>query len=139
MGIIKDLVQTLLGNIQPYTISKQVAASASGDEQTFKIEGNGIIQGSVELRLYSGAELDLRIKPMIRSQEKVLRPIIALKGKDYIDGDDDIYRWVVNLPVFKGEYIVLQADNVDAVNAFDYRFNFSINYSKGLMDILFGR
>lgn len=117
---------------ESYRIAAQVAANSgySDNEFTHEIKKNGFIE-RFAVRIYIGAELDLRIKSFIRrgGSDGVEENIVQFKGnKDYIDGDDDYFEWFLEKEVKKNDVIVVQAKNGDATNAYDFAVDYDIDY-----------
>ena len=114
------------------SIGDNVAVSST-ENQDVSIEANGRIKGSFRVRMYKGAELELRLVPQIITLSgstvvKVRKTIPALTGKAYIDGDDDSFVWDIDEPVYKGETIRIAATNANGTYTYDYRVDFTIVY-----------
>lgn len=88
---------------------------------------------SVQVRIYPGAELDLRITPELeRHSGGTPQPLITTEGKGYIDGDDDVWTWDISKPINRKDIIRIRAENVNANYDYDYRCNVDVDYKGGL-------
>lgn len=116
-----------------YRFARNVQPGEAG-ELVHHVIGDGTIERAV-LRMYIGARLDLRIKPVIRrahaggSAENIIKYVPG--GKQYIDGDDDHYTWVLGIPVFTDDDIVVEFENRDANFDYDFSFEVEIDYLGG--------
>jgi len=116
------------------SIGDNVAVSAT-ENQDVKIEANGRILGKLGIRIYKGAELDLRIVPSIVTLvgsvvQSVRKTFPTMVGKAYIDGDDDKHTWDMDEPVYAGETIRFVVTNVNATFTYDWRANFTIVFDE---------
>lgn len=114
------------------TLSDQVPASTTGQEVTYEVDSDATIE-RIQIRIYEGAELDLQLEPIRRTTEGATpdQPLLEYAGKSYIDGDDDVYEFVVSEAIHNGEKIVIKATNNDGSNAYDYRVNVDVDYHGG--------
>lgn len=108
------------------SFGKNVPAIASG-EQKHQVDRAGSIE-RVELRIYTGAELDLDLELYVDPTEGNRRAIVELEGKTTIDGDDDKYVWHPSHPFEEDDEIVVKFENQDTNNDYDYRVNMDIDY-----------
>lgn len=126
-----------------FSLSDQVPGGATGREVSARVDTDATIE-RISIRIYQGPELDLELEPMVRERGggSRKRPILEYSGKEYVDGDDDLYVWDVAEPVEEGEEIVVEATNRDGSNAYDYRANFDVDYhggtSRGLLETIGG-
>jgi hypothetical protein len=110
------------------SIAKQVSADASGYVGV-EMERDGTVE-SVSIRIYDGAESTLRLRVLkIRDGNQV--QLVELVGKDWIDGDDDVYHWDVSEPVEQGDEIAVQYDNNDTSNPHNFRSNIDVDHASG--------
>lgn len=123
---------TAAGPKDGFSLSDQVPAGATGREVSARVDTDATIE-RISIRIYQGPELDLELEPMVqeRGGGSRKRPILEYSGKEYVDGDDDLYVWDVAEPVEEGEEIVVQATNRSGSNAYDYRANFDVDYHGG--------
>lgn len=120
------------GDRRGVTISDRVPAGATNRKMRYRVPRDGTVE-AFSLRIYSGAELDLEIKPyVVQKADEGQTDLIRMVGKDHLDGDDDVYRFDTSVPVEQGDEIVLSATNQDGSNAYDYRSNIEIDHAGGL-------
>jgi len=110
------------------TIAKQVPAATEGKE-TVDVESDGTIE-ALKLRVYSGAENTLRLRPQI-DRRGHYEDIISYGGKSFVDGDDDVWEWDLSVPIEAQEEIVIRHDNTDGSNAHNYRATVDVDYWGG--------
>lgn len=113
------------------TLSDHVIAGATDQEVSISVDAGATIE-RVAARIYDGPQLDLELRPMIKTNDNQYRPLLEYGGKQYIDGDDDVYEWAVAQSIEAGEEIVVKATNQDGSNAYDYRMNFDLEYEGGV-------
>lgn len=118
-----------------FSISERVSANSSS-EQVVNVTSDGTIE-RLQVRIYTGAELDLELEPVVRTSTGQERPIVKLKGKSTIDGDDDFYEFVPVKPIQDNDSIVIKANNT-GTNALDYRVNIDVDYRNGLSSFIAG-
>jgi len=91
----------------------------------------------VTARIYEGAQLDLELQIQKVTESGNTVQIIDPIGKSVIDGDDDAYEWIVNIPFSDMDSVQVVAENTDPNNAYDYRVNMDVSYEGGAdMDLL---
>ena len=124
-------------NREAFRLALQVAASGSG-EISERVRGDCTLE-KVSMRIYIGAQLDLRLTPMIEraSAGGIREPIIkyAPGGKQYIDGDDDGFVWSMSVPLQVDDNIVIGYVNNDVANAYDFAVDFEVDYLGGSVRI----
>lgn len=126
------------------TFARQVPAGES-DQLAHEVEEPATVE-SVQTRIYQGAENTLRLRlyhiadgSRSRLIEHVGDPDAGGGGtKDYIDGDDDDYRWDVSVPVERGDTLVVDHENTDGSNAHNYRVNMDVDHLGGSGRLLAG-
>lgn len=134
---------TAVGPKDGFSLSDQVPAGATDREVRITVDTAATIE-RMEVRIYQGPELDLEIEPVRRPNAANVsdQPLLEYSGKEYVDGDDDLYTWQVAEPVEEGDEIVIIATNRDGSNAYDYRVNFDVDYhggsSRGILSALQG-
>lgn len=118
------------------------AAVAPGGEETIRYEAeeNSTVE-EVSVRLYDGAEFTLRLYPRIERKDGTNDyDLVELAGKEYIDGDDELFHWSVSEPLREGDEIVVEAINHDGNNERNFRMNCDIDSlggtSRGLARII---
>jgi hypothetical protein len=57
--------------------------------------------------------------------------LVELVGKDWIDGDHDVYHWDISEPVEQGDEIAVQYDNNDTSNPHNFRSNIDVDHASG--------
>jgi len=121
-------------NREALRMALNVPAGVKG-ELTERIRGDCTIERA-SLRIYIGAQLDLEIRPMIERAGVggIREPLIRYcsGGKQYIDGDDDVYNWILSIPLEVDDKIVLAYSNNDVVNDYDFAFDFEVDYLGGV-------
>jgi hypothetical protein len=118
-----------------FSISEQVPANSSS-EQVVEVPSDATIE-RLQVRIYTGAELDLNITPVVRTSTGQERPIVKLRGKSVIDGDDDFYEFAPTKPIQDNDKLVVKATNT-GTNALDYRVNIDVDYRNGLVSFVGG-
>ncbi|MWG34158.1 hypothetical protein [Halomarina oriensis] len=94
----------------------------------------------VTVRIYLGAELDLRVRPFV-TESQSRRPLVVYQGKQYIDGDNDVYEFALSEPVAGGESIGVEVENRDGTNSYDFSMTATVDHDGGLnraVSALFG-
>lgn len=115
--------------LSPYRFSDNVGADTT-ETYTRRIESDATIE-HVMIRIYSGAELDLQIKPFVlKGRDR--QPLINYEGKDYVDGDDDVWPFTMSEPIEEGEEIGVEVTNKDASNAYDFAAHIHVDYAGGV-------
>jgi hypothetical protein len=136
MGVIDRARRSLsesLNDVRTYRVADSVsAASAYADNQyDFEVTQAGRVQ-DFRVRIYPGPELDLKIRlKLIRldgTEDSIVRPV---GGKEYIDGDDDIFEFSVRYGVKPGDVVRVEVENDDATNAYDFAVDFDVDYAVG--------
>lgn len=121
-------------NREAFRMALQVPAGGSGEIEE-RIRGNCTLERAT-LRIYIGAQLDLKIMPCIArayAGGEVREPLIkyATGGKAYLDGDDDDFSWSLSIPLEVDDKIIVAYRNDDLVNAYDFAFDFEVDYLGG--------
>lgn len=129
--------QDSIASREAASLSDHVPAATTEQVLTLTVERPATVE-RVALRIYQGAQLDLEIRPYIRRKNNTEQPLIELVGKEYIDGDDDLYVWDISRPLEDNEEIVFSATNNDGSNAYDYRVNLDLDYADGASRFLGG-
>lgn len=122
----------------PRSIGKQVAAGAEDDEESYTVEAPATLRDPA-VRIYTGAQLDLQLRLYIVRESGQRDPWVQLEGKEYLDGDDDLYTWPTSeIAIEDGEKIMIQADNNDGTNPYDYRVTWTEDREGGASRFLAG-
>ncbi len=111
------------------TIAKQVPAAESGS-LTVSPGAAGTIE-KMKLRVYTGAENTLRLRPQIKSNGS-FQDLLDYAGKSYVDGDDDVWSWELGEPIEADEELVIRYENRDGSNAHNFRATFSVDHLGGV-------
>lgn len=126
------------GSKEPFSLSDSVSPNST---QTVEAEvvGDGTLE-SFSVRIYPGPELQLKITPFIHrdSGNGPRLPLVTAEGKEVIDGDDDKWTWSPSKAVNEGDLIIVEAENTDGTNSYDYRVNFDVDYRGGINDWIGG-
>lgn len=80
------------------------------------------------VRIYPGAELDLRVRPYRKVAEDGPRePLITYEGKQYIDGDDDKWQFDLVEEAEPGDYVGVEVENVNTQYGYDFAAHVSLD------------
>ena len=98
------------------------------------------LDGTIEVvvvRMYQGPQLDLRLRPMVIDSRGNRRSLVEYFGaKDFVDGDDDVWRFEMREPVMgQVDSLLLMHANLDPVNDYDYSVDFSVDHAGGVWPI----
>jgi hypothetical protein len=120
---------------KPLHFARNVGAGSSG-EDSHKLSRDATIE-RVMTRFYAGQELDLRINLWLEKKDGDKRiPIVETTGstgsKSHIAGDDDDYEWTPAIRAEQGDKIIVDYDNTDATNAYDYVVNMDVDRMNGM-------
>jgi len=88
---------------------------------TKQVEEDATVE-QVDVRIYRGAELSLRVSPFVKRDSRRF-DLIEFRGKDYVDGDGDFWEFSVSESVQKEDVIGVKVENVTT----DYTYNFACN------------
>lgn len=85
----------------------------------------------VNVRIYRGAELDVRIVPFLEfgsdPDHRERLPVLTFAGsKQYVDGDDDAWEFPVEIPIDDDELVGVEVENTDPDNPYDYSVDFEL-------------
>lgn len=123
---------------QPDTRDGQSLASrtpaGATETENLSIDSDGTVE-RLTLRIYRGAETDLRLYPRIVREGNSI-PLIETAGKTYIDGDDDHWEWTLAQPVQQGDRLSIRAVNNDDTNPHNWRATVEVDYLEGQSRVL---
>lgn len=85
----------------------------------------------IEVRIYPGPELDLRVK-LFAVDGADRRPLINFNGKEYVDGDNDVWSFDVSEPIDEGEEILVEVENQDANTTYNFAVNMAVDFAGGI-------
>jgi len=106
--------------------------AGSSDVQEYDVSDPATIE-QLSIRIYPGAETDLEIVPQVlKDQTNTAESLVRFQGKEYVDGDDDVFEWDLSVPVVEDDKIQIRAENKDANNPYDYRVNVEIDERNGI-------
>lgn len=111
------------------SLAKQVPAAETGTVE-LPVQADGTIE-SIKLRIYTGAENTLKLRPQ-KKTDRGFEDILDLAGKNWIDGDDDVWSWSLSVPIQSDEKVVIRYDNQDGANAHNFRATVDVDYLGGL-------
>jgi len=114
-------------------VSESVSPNTTG-ENSISLTADATVE-RVQVRIYTGAELDLELEPVVRTNSGNERPIVKLNGKSVLDGDDDFYEFVPSKPVQDNDEIVIKHENKSGTTTLDYRVNVDVDYRNGLRSV----
>lgn len=111
------------------TPAYQVPAGAAG---TIEVATDGpCTLEHLKLRIYDGAENTLQLRPQ-KERNGTYDELLAYgDGKQYVDGDDDVWEWDLSIPFETDEKIVIRYDNTDTQNPHNFRATTSVDYMNG--------
>jgi len=99
-------------------------ASDDTEELTATAQADATVE-QVAVRFYSGPRLDLHVKPFIRRQvtpnRTTTEDVVELHGKEYIDGNDDLWVFDVSKTVEEDDEFGVEVTNTDT-DGNDYDF-----------------
>jgi hypothetical protein len=64
--------------------------------------------------------------------------MLQFEGKQYVDGDNDMFEFAVSEELERGEEIVIEVENTDGSNAHNWRTTIDVDYRGGLESVLDG-
>ena len=114
----------------PISFGEEVPA-ASTERIRHEVEHDATIE-KVGIRIYRGAELDVRVRVEVHKQWGNEYSAIEQEGKGFIDGDDDRYLFSLAEPVEEGDEVVIEVENRDGSNAYDARVNVELDRFGGV-------
>lgn len=81
------------------------------------------------VRIYPGPQLALRIQPLIVSVAGSEQPMLVYAdgGKSWLDGDDDVWRYALLLPVGRGEALRVRVENLSPTHVYDWRVSVEVS------------
>jgi hypothetical protein len=125
-------------NREVIRLALQVAGGVS-DTIEFTVPGDCTVE-RLAIRIYEGAALLLQLKPFIkRAGSEIREPLVryAKSGKQYIDGEDESYKWTMSIPAGVDDVIGVDYVNSDA-DAHDFAVDVELDYAAGIYRMLEG-
>lgn len=117
------MTRTQRGNLR---FSERIAADTT-ESFEHEIREESTIERLV-VRIYPGAELDLRVEPYLKVAEDGPRePLITYEGKQYIDGDDDKWNFDLVEEAEPGDIVGVEVVNLDDSNGYDFVTQLSLD------------
>ncbi|ELZ87491.1 hypothetical protein C453_04034 [Haloferax elongans ATCC BAA-1513] len=104
------------------------------ETETYTAQQDATVE-EVAVRIYQGPRLDLRVVPFLERGEPGYRervPLVELRGKDYVDGDNDYWIFPTSEAVREGEVLGVEVRNVDGSNTYDYAVDMVIDRAGGM-------
>lgn len=83
----------------------------------------------ITVRIYVGAVLNLHIMPRLNKLHGRLMDVIDYTGKQFIDGDDDVYVFPVGIPVVVDNELIVDFVNLSATDTLDFAVDFVVDHS----------
>lgn len=107
-----------------------------GNEEEFTHEvGSDATIEEVDVRIYAGAELDLRVQPFLEygpEGERDRLPLITYAGdKTFVDGEGDDWEFPISEPIEEDEVFGLVVENVNADYTYDFAADFVLERAGG--------
>jgi len=112
---------------ETFRFADQVAAGETDEFEANPTDPARIT--NLDVRIYPGPELNLRIRPYVVDGAN-RRPLVNFKGKDHIDGDDDVWQFDISEPITTRETLLVEVENT-GTDAYDFAVNASIDYLNG--------
>lgn len=113
-----------------HDFARQVAPLTEGVMQ-INIPGPGLIE-RLAIRIYQGAQLNLRINPyLVRPRQNLNLINYVTGGKQFVDGDDDNYIYNLSIECNQDDALAVWFSNLQATHAYDFRVSVEINYAAG--------
>lgn len=85
----------------------------------------------VTVRIYPGAVLNLHLDPHVETPKGTRIEVFDYVAKTYLDGDNDLLPYSVNIPLDVDDEIVVGYENLDGVNPYDFSVTFELDYHRG--------
>ncbi|WP_058826725.1 hypothetical protein [Haloferax sp. Q22] len=104
------------------------------ETETYALQKDATVE-EVAVRIYQGPRLDLQIIPFVERGEPGYReriPLVELRGKEYVDGDDDYWIFPTSESVHEGELLGVEVRNIDGSNTYDYAVDMVVDRAGGV-------
>lgn len=113
---------------EPIAFRKDVQPSTK-ETIVERIKDNGVLE-EMRIRFYPGLQRDLKIMPYVLHKGSKREDLVTYpEGTEtWISGDDDMLVFKINLPVEYDDELVIEAENVDAVNVYTMSVDVTIAY-----------
>jgi len=111
----------------------EVGAGGDADEST-TVEADATVE-EVAVRFYPGPRLDLHVTPYLERGNGANAnriPLVNFHGKDYVDGDDDLWVFPISEPVEQGDTLGVFVNNTEPEHAYDYAVNMTLDREAGV-------
>lgn len=99
------------------------------DEAMRMIQQDATVE-HVSVRIYEGAQLDLQIEPYVKSGGSIFS-LIDYEGKEYVDGDDDVWEFHVSESVREEDYVGVKVTNTSGNYAYDWSVDVCLDRAGG--------
>lgn len=117
------MTRTQRGNLR---FAEQVSAGSTSSLE-HEVREPSTIERLI-IRIYPGAELDLRVKPYVEiAGDGPKVPLLTYEGKEYVDGDDDKWEFDLVESVDPGDKVGVEVTNVNSNYAYDYAAHISLD------------
>jgi len=114
----------------PYRFQIQVPPLARGDLRAH-IPGDATVERLV-IRFYPGPELQLIVDPYVERRGGGRQELIHYTGARGITGDDDTLEFHLALPVRMDEQLVVEFQNLHAVNPYNFTVTIELDFAGGV-------
>jgi hypothetical protein len=104
--------------------------SAGGNKKLEKTVDTEATAEEIYIRFYPGPENDLEIE-IERERENDTLPLIDLKGRSVITGDNDEYSFDIAESLQEGDNVKVTANNTDQNNSYDFVVDVTIDRAGG--------
>lgn len=118
-------------NREAYIFAAEQAVSTVKDyEKTIRAVGTVT---TISVRIYDGPETALRLQVFKKNQLGELQSLVQYSGtsgaKDYIDGNDDTFKFDIRVPIEREDKLIVRANNTSASYAYDFAVHIEIDFA----------
>lgn len=129
LRINKDEFMDMKRTVIPFSF--HVPASGKS-ELTYNMKTQASLE-KVTVRIYPGAVLNLHLDPYVLTPKGTRIDIFDYVGKKYLDGDNELKPYSVNIPLDVDDMLVVGYENLDAVNGYDFSIDFEVDFWRGAL------
>lgn len=102
--------------------------------ETVDVQADATVE-EVTVRFYVGPRLDLEVVPFLKRGDGANAnqiPLVTFHGKQYIDGDDDVWIFPISESVREGDTLGVEVRNQDTQHSYDYAVNMALDREGGV-------
>ena len=102
------------------------------ETETFEVSEDCTVE-EVKVRFYQGPRLSLHVVPFVEDGTDRGRRVelVNFRGKEYVDGDNDLWVFDASEGVEDGEVVGVEVENTDGSNGYDYAVDMTLDYAGG--------